>query len=380
MCRLIPSSPGFLLEQSESCKSALLFDMNLADSILGPMMYKRPANSDLVVTTISYGRLIGFILLVAIGAVRIVSTVKAQDVPPHIERPSDAADIFTIWPGDGVPPGAEDWTWHEQTMQMPWIETPSRMARNVVIPTLTMFKPPADSANGTALIVAPGGAFHFLAMDHEGYDVARWLTQRGVTVFVLKYRVQRTPQNDAEVPAFLDRLWDKLPEVDQTDIEPPMGYPPAEEARLWGEEDGRRAIRYVREHAVELSIDPNRIGIMGFSAGGGIAVNAALEHDSLSRPDFVGGIYPGHRTGPPVPENAPPLFIAIADNDNAVAPMSSSRLYEAWHKAGASAELHIFSEGGHGFGMRDQGTPSDAWTDLFDRWMVAQGFLAPPAR
>ena len=343
-------------------------------------MNKRNHGSSHIRTMPNYGRLIATSLVIMMGTTLMGSTVKAQDVPPHIERPSDAADIFAIWPGDGVPPGSADWTWHEQTMQAPGSETQSRMARNVVIPTLTMFKPPADSANGTALIVAPGGAFHFLMMDHEGYDAARWLTRRGVTAFVLKYRVQRTPESDAEMPAFLDELWGNLPDVDQTDVEPPMGYPPAEEARGWGEEDGRQAIRYVREHATELGIDPNRIGIMGFSAGGGIAVNAALEYDALSRPNFVGGIYPGYRTGPSVREDAPPLFIAIADDDNAVAPISAARLYEAWHKAGAPAELHIFTGGGHGFGMRDQDTPSDAWTGLFDRWMHAQGLLSPSAR
>ncbi len=250
------------------------------------------------------------------------------------------------------------------------------MMRNVVIPTLTMFRPPDGTANGTAVVVAPGGAFHFLAMDHEGYDVARWLTGHGVTAFVLAYRVQHTPENDADLPAFLERLGEQLPRVVQTEVDPPMTYPPAEEARLWGEEDGRQAIRFVREQAAGWGIDPSRIGIMGFSAGGGIAVNAALEYDTKSRPDFVAGIYPGYRLGPPIGENVPPLFIAIADNDDAVAPISSARLYEAWHKVGAPVELHVFASGGHGFGMREQALPSDAWIELFGRWLAANGFLS----
>jgi acetyl esterase/lipase len=293
-----------------------------------------------------------------------------------IEQPPGAAGVFAIWPGSGIPPGSENWTWHEQSMQAPDSSIPSQMVRNVVIPTVTMFKPIAGTANGTAIIVAPGGAFHFLMMDHEGYDVAHWLTNLGVTAFVLKYRVQHTPENDTDMPAFLDELGEKLPHPDHMEINPPMTYPPAEEARHWGEEDGRQAIRFVRQHAAEWGINPNRIGIMGFSAGGGIAINAILEHDYLSRPDFAVGIYPGYRIVTPVPEDASPLFITIADDDKAVAPISSARLYEAWHKAGKSVELHIFANGGHGFGMSKQNLLSDMWSDLFKNWMASQGYIA----
>ena len=148
-----------------------------------------------------------------------------------------------------------------------------------------------------------------------------------------------------------------------------------EEARLWGEEDGRQAIRYLRQHVAELGIDTNRIGIMDFSAGGGIAINAVLEHDSLSRPDFAAGIYPGYRIVTPVPEDVPPLFITIADDDDVVAPISSARLYEAWHMAGKQVELHIFASGEHGFGMLKQNLLSDLWIDLFKNWMASQGYI-----
>lgn len=237
------------------------------------------------------------------------------------------------------------------------------------------FHPAQRDGPGTAVIVAPGGAFHFLMMNHEGYDVARWLAKLGVTAFVLKYRVQHTPEADADMPAFLEELGKKLPIVTQTEIDPPMTYAPAEEARLWGEEDGRQAIRFLRHKATELGIDPHRIGIMGFSAGGGIAINAILEHDSLSRPDFAAGIYPGYRIVMPVPQDAPPLFIVIADDDTAVAPISSARLYEEWHKAGKAVELHIFANGGHGFGLLKQNLLSDMWSDLFRNWLASQGFI-----
>lgn len=289
--------------------------------------------------------------------------------------PPDAAEVFVIWPGTGIPPGAEEATWHEQSMQPPGSSIPNEMVRNVVIPTITMFRSAEGTANGTALIVAPGGAFHFLMMYHEGYDVARWLTTFGVTAFVLKYRVQHTPENDADMPAFLEQLGEKLAHPDATEVDPPAGYPTVEEARRWGEEDGRQAIRFVRQHAAELGIDPNRIGIMGFSAGGGVALNAVLEHDLPSRPDFAAGIYPAYRVVTPVPEDVPPLFLAIADDDNLVASVSSARLYESWHKAGKSVELHIFADGGHGFGMLKQNRLSDTWIDLFKSWMASQGYI-----
>ncbi len=293
----------------------------------------------------------------------------------HIEQSPDGTSVFTIWPGEGIPPGSEKWTWQEQAIQPPQSLIPDEMVRNVVIPTLTMFKPAADTANGTALIIAPGGAFHFLMMYHEGYDVARWLAKLGVTAFVLKYRVHHTPENDADMLAFLEKMGESLSHLSQTEVNPPTNYPPAEVARPWSEEDGRQGIRFVRQHAEELGIDPNRIGIMGFSAGGGVAVNAVLEHDSLSRPDFAAGIYPAYRIVTPMPADAPPLFITIADDDPTVAPISSARLYEDWHKAGQSVELHIFANGGHGFGMRKQNLLSDLWTDLFKNWMASQGYI-----
>jgi acetyl esterase/lipase len=294
-------------------------------------------------------------------------------LPAFIERPPDAAGVFAIWPGSGVPPGAEEWTWHEQTMQVPGPDGPQRMARNVVVPTVTMFRPTIVRANGTALIVAPGGAFHFLMVDHEGDDVARWLTNLGVTAFVLRYRVAHTPENDAGMLAFIDNLSTILPRQNQADELPPVGHAELEEARAWSEADGRQAIRFVWQRAAEWGIDPHRIGIAGFSAGGGVVMGAVMQHDVKSRPDLAAGIYPGYRTATPVPDDAPPLFLAIADDDVAVAPLSTARLYEAWRKAGKTAELHIFANGGHGFGMTKQNLLSDAWVDLFKNWLAGQG-------
>lgn len=298
-----------------------------------------------------------------------------QDLPAYIECPADASALFAIWPVRGLPEDSESQNWHEKTMQAPGWESPCPMARNVAIPTLTMFQPAKKSGPGTAMIVCPGGAFHFLMMDYEGYDVARWLAGLGIAAFVLKYRLQRTPDEDDEMEAFMRQLSDDLNKVSQTEIHPPSTHSRMEEARLWAEEDGRQAIRFVRQHAGELGLNPNRIGIIGFSAGGGVAVNSALQHDSLSRPDFVAGIYPAYRRVNSMPNELPPLFLAISDDDKAVAPMSSARLYEEWHKVGQWVELHIFSNGAHGFGMRKKDLLSDSWSGLFRNWLDAQGLL-----
>jgi acetyl esterase/lipase len=212
-------------------------------------------------------------------------------------------------------------------------------------------------------------------MNHEGDDVARWLASLGLTAFVLRYRLHRTPENDADMPAFLEQLFSVLPHPSRTDVDPPVANAATEQARRWAEDDGRQAIRLVRQRAGEWGIDQHRIGFIGFSAGGGIAVNAALEGDAKSRPDFVAGIYAGYRLVTSMPENLPPLFLAIADDDALVPAMSSTRLYETWHTAGAPVELHVFADGGHGFGANALRRRSDSWRELFRGWLVARGYL-----
>jgi acetyl esterase/lipase len=329
----------------------------------------------------SWPRLTGWTSTVAIFLLCALTTgvANAQQLPSYIEHPPDAAGVFAIYPGTGIPPGSEKWTWHEQSLQSPGGTVANTMVRNVVIPTVTVFKPAAGTANGTAMIVAPGGAFTFLMVDYEGYDMARWLAQHGVTAFVLRYRVAHSPEKDAEFFQFMQKMVTELPHPDRKVEAPPTATKEIEEARGWGEEDGRQAIRYVRQHAGEWGIDPHRIGIGGFSAGGGVTMGAVMQHDAGSRPDFAVPIYAAYRTATPVPEDAPPLFIAAADDDILVAPISGARLYEEWHKAGKPAELHIFVKGQHGFGMKKQNLPSDAWIDLFKTWLGTEGFLSPQA-
>ncbi len=286
----------------------------------------------------------------------------------------DAAGVYRIWPGDGVPPGSEGWDWSERAAAVPWAATGQRYVRNVVVPTVTVHRPPPGKANGTALVVAPGGAFHFLMVEHEGHDMARWLAARGVALFVLHYRLARTPDDDGAMIAFRTELQARLEQPARDETEPPRREF-LREVRLMSEEDGRQAIRFVRSHAAEWGIDPQRIGICGFSAGGGVAMGPAMEHDGESRPDFAVAVYPAYRGDLGMPAEPPPLFLVIADNDQSIAPISAARLYERWHKAGAPVELHVFGDGAHGFGMNRPGRLSDIWTVLLENWLKARGLL-----
>ena len=286
----------------------------------------------------------------------------------------DGAEVWRIWPGNGVPPGSEGWNWTERTAQVPWTNVPRLYARNVVVPTVTVHRPAAGTAKGAALVVAPGGASHFLMMEHEGHDMARWLTRLGTTAFVLKYRLLRTPDDDAQMLAFRTELQKRLGQSTQTETMPPE-RDFMREVRLLAEEDGRQAIRFARAHAKDFGIEANKIGIAGYSAGGGVAMGASMLYEAESRPDYAVGIYPAWRSDLSVPPNAPPLFLAISDDDKSVAAMSATRLYDAWHKSGSSAELHVFANGGHGWGVDSPGYLSDIWTKLLENWLRFQRFL-----
>lgn len=230
-----------------------------------------------------------------------------------------------------------------------------KVVRNVSIPTLTTYLPDPSIADGTAVVVCPGGGYHFLSIDMEGIDVARWLNARGIAAFVLKYRVIQTGDDFPEV------VWRRLAnEQSMTDIMEP----------LWPKllADGQQAIRIVRERAPMWNIKPDRIGMMGFSAGSTVTINVALEHDALSRPDFVAAIYSAGRANAPVPDDAPPLFILSANDDEMAAPISVD-LYTTWRGANKPVELHIIAKGGHGFGMRKLGMPTDSWIESLYSWL-----------
>lgn len=241
------------------------------------------------------------------------------------------------------------------------------LIRNVSVPTLQLFRPNPGQANGTAVIVAPGGGFVGLEYDTGGTAVARRLAQRGVTALVLKYRTIRSGPEARQLPAVdvkeMENLMARAASGIPVQIPPFSGEPHAVE-------DGVRALQIVRQRALEWGIDPRRVGVIGFSAGGFLAVDLAIG-DKATRPDFVAVLYGGLRT--PVPADAPPIFIAAAADDE-YQPNDPILLYTAWRGAGA-AELHVYERGGHGFGLKSKGATSDHWFDELVWWMQSRGFI-----
>jgi len=238
--------------------------------------------------------------------------------------------------------------------------------RNVTTPTLVPYLPDPATATGTAVVIAPGGGFLFLSKDNEGAWVAQRLAERGIAGIVLHYRVAPTPADPAEfdkavVEAFATP--GSLREVHET-------YGPL------GVADGILAIRTVRSQAQAWGLDPHRVGVLGFSAGGTVAAGTTLEADRPDRPSFAGLVYPSTVPAVVVPDPAPPLFLAWASDDTLGEPIvgSALALYEAWWRAGASVEAHAYATGGHGFGMAPRGTASDRWFEDFHAWLLARGF------
>jgi acetyl esterase/lipase len=276
----------------------------------------------------------------------LMSTIVFAAEPPSQNT------VLPIYPG--AAPGSEKWTTPEDAISVP--ADPGKRIRNVSRPTLTVFLPDPALANGTAVVICPGGAFIRLAIDHEGYQVARWLNTMGIAAFVLKYRVLPTDQMDSNDHAVIQAR--------------------AKAVIPLAVADGQQAIRFVRSHAAEWGIAPNRIGIMGFSAGGYVTSAVAFDHDAQSRPDFAAPIYGVLADSFTVPADAPPLFIVHGGEDKSVDPLNNSvRLYTAWKQAHISAELHIYALGAHGFGMYKKGLPIDSWTDRFHDWLEIQGLL-----
>ncbi|MEJ0102938.1 MAG: alpha/beta hydrolase [Bacteroidota bacterium] len=272
-----------------------------------------------------------------------------------------AQKVFAIWPG--VAAGSENWKWQEQTDSTDIPGDP--LAFNIVQPTLTFYPADPSIANGTSVIICPGGSFCYLHIKTEGIDVAKWLNKKGVSAFVLKYRLVHS-ETDHPMKEKTERSKDTA--VSRKLVVPVVPLAIA---------DGKQAIVYVRKHANELGIAPNKIGIMGFSAGGTLATAGIFDYTTENRPDFAAPIYP---YVPPalataVLKDAPPLFIAAAtDDEYHLVPMSIN-LYSKWLAAGRSAELHIYSKGGHGFGMNKLDQPSDTWIERFGDWLQVQGLL-----
>lgn len=272
---------------------------------------------------------------------------------------------------EGKAPGSEDWDYNEISSTLPGM-TETRI-RNVVDPTLEIYQPEADMASGTAVIIAPGGGNIWLSYNNEGTAVAEWLMNRGITAFVLKYRLYHTPEDPQEFQRFTMQFFSRIMSRSDSSSTQSSGSPlPLPSEKYLGGEDGMRAVEYVREQAEEYGVDPQKIGIMGFSAGAGVTMHTVMNASPEQMPDFAAPIYGGWIGDSEIPEDAPPIFILAAADD----PISEGcpDLYKAWRAAGKSAELHMYSKGGHGFGMSQRGLPVDTWIERLYDWMKASGF------
>ena len=263
------------------------------------------------------------------------------------------SQTVNVWPG--VAPGSENWTYKENVAENTPIGT---VVFNVVTPTLTAYLPERSKATGTGVIIAPGGAFVALAIDLEGNDVARWLQERGIAAFVLKYRIMEKKQEG--IPANMNM----------------------DEAGKYGIADGIQAMKVVRQHAAEWGVSPDRVGFMGFSAGAMVTSGALLQAEAAARPNFAALIYGGpFGVMPAIPAKPATHFHGVgAGRHSGARPVV--KFYDALTAAGQKPEVHIYSAGGHGFGMKKQGTTSDHWIDEFYYWLDAQGLTkpAPPTR
>jgi acetyl esterase/lipase len=309
------------------------------------------------------------ILLAALVLMIVGTPVLAQN-PSGFSAPRRVAiqpepNAMPLYPG--VAPGSEGWTQKEVWTGM----GPQIWVRNVTRPTLTPFLPKKGKGNGAAVLVVPGGGFRFVSITSEGWDVARWLADRGVAAFVLKYRTMETPDGE---DAFFRSMAGLFNTTQPVTLPAPEMIVPGEIARA----DAQVALRMIRSHAAHWGVDPGRVGMLGFSAGAMTTMATTLADAPDARPDFIAPIY-GMMTAVTPPANPQPMFVALASDD----PLFNKQgfgLVESWQKAGGAVELHYYSGGGHGFGSRKIGTTSDMWFEQFHAWMQARGLLKPKAR
>jgi acetyl esterase/lipase len=308
-------------------------------------------------TSISAVILLTFAFLFLWAKFRGTPVKESTVSPDNIVSTATAPLVIRIWPGRA--PGSESWTQYETEVNV----AGEKFVRNVVDPTITAYFPPADKATGAAMIVAPGGAFHMLAMNREGTAVARYLNSLGVTAFVLKYRLTETSAAFPIVVAY------RLKSQGGMDLVMKQMTPLVLA-------DAQQSMRVVRSRSAQWGLDPERIGMIGFSAGGFLALNIAIHNDADTKPNLIAAMYPLAPTPLTPPSTSVPLFATCAKDDPLLSPASNCvRAYDTWHAADIPAELHVFETGGHGFGMRKQNKPTDEWPELFHQWLQARGFL-----
>ena len=292
----------------------------------------------------------------ALAAPALAQNAKMTPVPTP-------AQPNAIVLGTPPPPGATaQESWHSQYGSL--------FARNVTVATLTPYLPDPSNASGAAVVVAPGGGFRVLSMENEGSNVAKALAAKGVAAFVLKYRLRQTPA------ALADYEKSSGPRPSGTAPRPPApSTPEAMAADIAPQlEDARAAFALIRRRAAEWHVDPNRIGMVGFSAGAMLTMTTAVAGQD-AKPAFIGDIY-GPMRAMTVPADAPPLFVAVAADDPLFGG-GEMGIVKSWMAAKRPVELHLFERGGHGFGMYPKETTSTGWFEEFARWLGMHGMLKP---
>ncbi len=274
------------------------------------------------------------------------------------------AQTFDVWPG--VAPGSEHAPQVEVVSSFPGGRF--EVVRNVTRPTLEVFRPAPGTATGAAVVIAPGGGFRYLTMQAEGRDVAQALAARGVTAFVLKYRTLETPRDDR---AHWRDFFLFMAEAARSN-----GSFNLDEASALGVADGLQALKIVRERAADWDLNPAQVGMIGFSAGARVTAGALLDPDPAARPAFAGLIYGAAFNDAPLPADLPPVFLAVAGDDKLAAP-TVLNFYQAAVRNGARPELHVYANGGHGFGMNRQGKSSDFWINDLLNWLEVQKLAKP---
>ena len=295
--------------------------------------------------------------LVGFG-IALISPLVAQTPDEKMVTVATPQQPMAIILGTGTLPGTTATeAWHRQYQKV--------FARNVTVATLTPFLPDPAKATGAAVIVAPGGGFRTLSMENEGWDVARALADKGVAAFVLKYRLVETPSDMAGFERSMSEMFSATAQ--------PRQRPNADNAKVVLAPqlaDARAAFALIRSRKAEWKIDPQRIGMLGFSAGAMLTMATAL-HGEDAKPAFIGNVY-GPIDTMPVPADAPPLFVALAADDPFFA-NSGNGLIDAWRQAKRPVEFHLYEQGGHGFGMYQKDTTSTGWFGDYLRWLQMRG-------
>jgi acetyl esterase/lipase len=308
-------------------------------------------------------------LTIATFCAALAASAPAQVPNMTMETAARPAEPTAIPLYKGVAPGSEG-----ATQQEVWTKAMGReyWVRNVTVPTLTPFLPKKGKGNGAAVLVIPGGGFQFISINNEGWPVAQALADRGIAAFVLKYRVEKTPDNTAEFAKLMAARFTAPPPSQSTtsrQFEPAVAMARA---------DAQTALRMIRANAAKWGVDTKRVGMVGFSAGAMTTLATTLADDATARPDFIAPIY-GMMYAVTPPANPQPMFAALASDD----PLFNKQgfgLIESWQKAGGSVEFHYYQGGSHGFGAQKKGTTSDMWFDEYMAWMKAQGLLKSAAK